>query len=118
MKGIMNPVRRHNVNVIGNGSRTLMLAHGYGCDQGMWRSIAPHFEGDFKVVLFGYVGAGLSDPASFNRTQYSTLNGYASDVLEIIAELGLNRVNFVGHSVSSMIGLWRRSKGRRCLRVW
>lgn len=100
----MNPVRRHNVHVIGNGSRTLMLAHGYGCDQSMWRSITPHFEGEYKVVLFDYVGAGLSDPASFNRTKYSTLSGYASDVLEIIDELALTRVNFVGHSVSSMIG--------------
>jgi sigma-B regulation protein RsbQ len=101
----MNSTQRNNVKTIGqDGPRTLMFAHGYGCDQSMWRFVTPAFEPEYKVVLFDYVGAGFSDPTAFNRTRYSTLNGYASDVLEIIAELKLDRVNFVGHSVSSMIG--------------
>jgi sigma-B regulation protein RsbQ len=103
-KGSMAAIQRNNVKVIGNGSRTLMFAHGYGCDQNMWRAVTPSFEGDFRIVLFDYVGAGLSDLSAFNRTRYSTLKGYALDVLEIIDELGLSKVNFVGHSVSSMIG--------------
>jgi sigma-B regulation protein RsbQ len=100
----MKAIQRNNVHVIGHGPRTLMFAHGYGCDQNMWRAVTPAFEQDFTVVLFDYVGAGQSDPTAFHRTRYSTLNGYASDVQEIIRELGLSQVTFVGHSVSSMIG--------------
>jgi sigma-B regulation protein RsbQ len=100
----MKIARRNNVKVLGNGPRTLMFAHGYGCDQNMWRAVVPFFEADYKIVLFDYVGAGQSDPSAFHRTRYSTLNGYASDILEILDELGLTNVNFVGHSVSSMIG--------------
>ena len=81
-----------------------MFAHGYGCDQNMWRAVAPAFEKDYTVVLFDYVGAGGSDLSTFTRTRYSTLNGYAKDVVEIIDELGLKSVNFIGHSVSSMVG--------------
>ena len=100
----MTTIQRNNVKILGNGDRTLMFAHGYGCDQSMWRAVTPAFDTKYKVVLFDYVGAGLSDPAAFNRTRYSTLRGYAQDVLEIIDELGLAPVTFVGHSVSSMIG--------------
>jgi sigma-B regulation protein RsbQ len=103
-KTYMTSIHRNNVNVIGNGSRVLMFAHGYGCDQNMWRVVTPNFDKEFRIVLFDYVGAGLSDLSAFNRTRYSTLKGYAQDVLEIIDELDLNKVNFVGHSVSSMIG--------------
>jgi sigma-B regulation protein RsbQ len=100
----MSSVLRNNVKVSGNGSTTLMFAHGYGCDQNMWRSVAPVFEDKYKVVLFDYVGSGNSDPSAFSRTRYSTLKGYATDVIEIIEELQLGKVTFVGHSVSSMIG--------------
>jgi sigma-B regulation protein RsbQ len=100
----MSSVQRNNVKIIGGGQRTLMFAHGYGCDQNMWRSVTPTFENEFNIVLFDYVGAGESDLSAFDRTRYSTLNGYASDVIEILDELGLRDVNFVGHSVSSMIG--------------
>ena len=101
----MTSVQRNNVRITGTGSRTIMFAHGYGCDQNMWRAVSPVFEKDFTVVLFDYVGAGLSDLSAFSRTRYSTLNGYAKDVVEIIDELGLKNVNFVGHSVSSMVGV-------------
>jgi sigma-B regulation protein RsbQ len=100
----MKAIQRNNVHVTGQGPRTLMFAHGYGCDQNMWRAVTPEFEKDFTVVLFDYVGAGLSDPTAFHRTRYSTLQGYASDVQEIVRELNLSQVTFVGHSVSSMIG--------------
>ena len=100
----MNVVQRNNVRVIGHGPKTLIFAHGYGCDQNMWRAVTPAFEDQYKIVLFDYVGAGLSDPAAFNRTRYSTLRGYAQDVIEIIEELELGKVTFIGHSVSSMVG--------------
>jgi sigma-B regulation protein RsbQ len=99
----MNVRKRNNIKVLGSGDRTLMFAHGYGCDQSMWRHITPSFP-DYRIVLFDYVGSGDSDASAFDQTRYSTLKGYAADVVEIIDELGLERINFVGHSVSSMIG--------------
>jgi len=100
----MKAIRRNNVKVLGSGERTLMFAHGYGCDQNMWRHVVPSFADEYKIVLFDYVGSGCSDPSAFDRTRYSTLRGYAQDVVEILDELDIHTVNFVGHSVSSMIG--------------
>src|ERR1700722_15234521 len=100
----MSSVQRNNVKISGSGSRTIMFAHGYGCDQNMWRAVSPIFEAEYKVALFDYVGSGHADSKAFNRTRYSTLAGYAADVTEILDELELDRVTFVGHSVSSMIG--------------
>ncbi|MEH0196340.1 alpha/beta hydrolase [Caulobacter sp. CCNWLY153] len=99
----MNVQRRNNVTIEGEGSRTLMFAHGYGCDQSMWRLVAPHFLAD-KVVLFDHVGAGDSDVSAYQRQKYAGLAGYAEDVIEICEAQGLREVVFVGHSVSAMIG--------------
>lgn len=82
-----------------------MFAHGYGCDQRMWRFVAPTFEGEFKTILFDHVGSGGSDLSAYTRAKYGTLSGYADDVIEIIQELGFGTVVFVGHSVSAMIGV-------------
>lgn len=82
-----------------------MLAHGFGCDQNMWRFLTPMLKNDFKVVLFDYVGCGRSDYSFYQKNRYSTLKGYAQDVIEICSELVLSDVIFVGHSVSSMIGM-------------
>jgi Predicted hydrolases or acyltransferases (alpha/beta hydrolase superfamily) len=95
---------RNNVKVTGNGTQPLMFAHGFGCDQNMWRFVAPAFEDDYKVVLFDYVGSGKSDLSAYKLERYSKLEGYARDVLEICEALELSDVIFVGHSVSSMIG--------------
>jgi sigma-B regulation protein RsbQ len=100
----MTASHRNNVKVLGNGERTLMFAHGYGCDQSMWRHVYPSFTDQFRVILFDYVGSGSSDSSAFDRTRYSTLRGYGQDVLDIMEELDLHEVHFVGHSVSSMIG--------------
>lgn len=83
----------------------MLFAHGFGCDQNMWRLVVPEFEDDHKIVLFDHVGAGKSDLSQYDSAKYSSLEGYASDVIEICDELGLSDVVFVGHSVSSMIGL-------------
>jgi sigma-B regulation protein RsbQ len=95
---------RNNVHISGRGSQVMLFAHGFGCDQNMWRFITPAFEQNYKIVLFDYVGAGRSDISSYSPQRYSTLNGYAQDVLDICEELELKDVIFVGHSVSSMIG--------------
>ena len=100
----MKAILRNNVKVLGSGTRTLMFAHGYGCDQTMWRHVVPSFADEYRIVLFDYVGSGSSDILAFDRTKYSTLRGYAQDIVEIVDELGIDRVNLVGHSVSSMIG--------------
>jgi len=97
--------QRNNVSIIGQGSQTLMLAHGFGCDQTMWRFLLPLLLPDYRIVLFDYVGSGKSSLSAFNRQRYATLEGYAEDVLDICRALDLPPVTFVGHSVSGMIGL-------------
>src|ERR1700710_1467001 len=101
----MDILARNNVLVRGRGNRPMVFAHGFGCDQNMWRFVAREFENDFKVVLFDHVGAGGSDLSAYDKTKYSSLQGYADDLVEIARDLGLKDVVFVGHSVSAMIGL-------------
>lgn len=102
----MSVVIRNNVVLSGRpDGQVMMLAHGFGCDQNMWRGVAPAFEDEYRVVLFDYVGAGRSDVSAYSPQRYGSLQGYANDVLEICAELDLTRVIFVGHSVSAMIGV-------------
>lgn len=95
---------RNNVNVSGNGSRAMMFAHGFGCDQHMWGEVSRAFESDFRVILFDHVGAGRSDLSAYDPNKYGTLDGYADDIVEIGTALGLTNAVFVGHSVSAMIG--------------
>jgi sigma-B regulation protein RsbQ len=102
----MDAVARHHVTVSGRpDGQPMLFAHGYGCDQHMWRHVAPAFEDDFKVVLFDHVGAGAAEPSAYDPERHSSLTGYAEDVLAIIEELDLRDVVFVGHSVSAMIGV-------------
>ena len=110
----MLSLQRNNVRVLGNGPRTMILAHGFGCDQTMWRHVAPAFENDFRVVLFDYVGHGKADATAFDRSRYATLDGYADDVLNICQALAIQDAVFVGHSVSAMIGVLalRKDPGR------
>src|SRR5688572_28059656 len=102
---MVDVLRRNNVKVSGRkDGQPMMFAHGFGCDQNMWRFVAPAFEDTHRVVLFDHVGAGRSDVAAYDPARYDSLHGYATDVLEICRALDLQRVIFVGHSVSSMIG--------------
>ncbi len=100
----MSIIHRNNVTVNGTGGTIMMFAHGFGCDQNMWRFIEPHFRSDFRTVLFDHVGAGRSDLSAYDPEKYSSLDGYAADVVEIGQELGIEKAVFVGHSVSAMIG--------------
>ncbi len=83
----------------------MMFAHGYGCDQKMWRFITPEFENEYRVVLFDHTGSGQSDESAYDFEKYGSLEGYARDVIEICEELKISNVIFVGHSVSCMIGV-------------
>ena len=101
----MSALQRNNVNVQGRPEgQPMVFAHGFGCDQNMWRHVWPAFADDYRIVLFDYVGLGDSDASAFDRERYGSLQGYAEDVLEICRELDLGDVVFVGHSVSSMVG--------------
>jgi sigma-B regulation protein RsbQ len=88
----------------------MVFAHGFGCDQNMWRFVAPAFAGEYQTVLFDSVGAGGSDLSAYSRDKYGTLQGYADDLLEICEELNLTRTVFVGHSVSAMVGILAAAK--------
>ncbi|KJK52606.1 alpha/beta fold hydrolase [Streptomyces sp. NRRL F-4428] len=98
--------RRNNVTVTGNPQGpTVVLAHGFGCDQNMWRLTVPALAADYRVVLFDYVGCGRSDLSAFSEDRYASLDGYAADVVEVCEALDLCQAVFVGHSVSAMIGV-------------
>lgn len=97
-------LRRHNVTQFGDGDRAMMFAHGFGCDQHMWEPVASDFARDHRVVLFDYVGHGRSDLGAYDSNRYSSLQGYADDVVEIGRALDLKDAVFVGHSVSALVG--------------
>lgn len=97
--------RRNNIKVSGNGPVTMVLAHGFGCDQSMWRFLSPNYVDRYRVITFDLVGSGQSDLSAYDRSKYASLQGYADDVLEIIEQHATGPVIFVGHSVSATIGL-------------
>ena len=98
-------LKRFDVNVSGNGNQPMLFAHGLGCDQEMWRFITPAFEKNYKIVLFDYIGCGKSDSSHYDKENYSSLQGYANDILAIAEALALTDIIFVGHAVSTMTGL-------------
>ncbi|WP_456825852.1 alpha/beta fold hydrolase [Cellulomonas sp. P5_E12] len=101
----MSVLTRNNVVLAGvPGAPAMVFAHGFGCDQSMWRFVAPAFEATHRVVLFDHVGAGGSDLTAYDPERYGSLDGYADDVVELLDELDLGPAVFVGHSVSAMIG--------------
>jgi sigma-B regulation protein RsbQ len=106
----MTVLQRHNMKVTGSGERAMVFAHGFGCDQNMWRLVAPAFEQDFRVILFDHVGAGGSDLSAYDPAKYSSLDGYAEDVVDLCRALGVQHGVFVGHSVSAMIGVLAAKK--------
>ncbi|WP_349772193.1 alpha/beta fold hydrolase [Hymenobacter sediminicola] len=101
----MHVLERNNVTVTGLGGQAIVFVHGFGCNQRMWRLVAPAFEADYRVVLLDLVGAGNSDLTAYDPTRYSTLQAHAEDILEVMQTLELHEAVFVGHSVSAMIGV-------------
>lgn len=96
-------IKRNNVSVTGKGEQVIIFAHGFGCDQNMWRFITPDFLDDYKVILFDYMGSGKSDISEYDPQKYSTLEGYAQDILDICEAYQLKDAIIVGHSVSATI---------------
>ncbi|WP_223641161.1 alpha/beta fold hydrolase [Planococcus sp. 4-30] len=101
----MDVLKRNNVRVTGQGQKTIMFGHGFGCDQQVWNNTIKDFEGDYRVVTFDYIGSGNSDKAAYSKERYSTLNGYKQDLLDVCDGLEIKEIIFVGHSVSAMIGM-------------
>jgi len=104
-RNIVDVLKRNNIRVTGDGPATMVFAHGFGCDQHMWRLMAPAFESRFRVVTFDLVGSGASDLSAYDKDKYGKLQGYADDVLEVLDATAKGPVIFVGHSVSAMIGM-------------
>jgi sigma-B regulation protein RsbQ len=88
---------RNHVNVFGEGTKTIVFAHGFGCDQSVWRDVAPAFSKDYRVVLFDYVGSGNSDKKAYSVERYETLRGYSEDIIDICDAMELKNIVFVGH---------------------
>jgi sigma-B regulation protein RsbQ len=107
----MDVVARHNITFAGpTDGQPMIFAHGFGCDQNMWRHVAPAFSDTFRVICFDHIGAGGSDLASYDVERYGSLAGYADDIVQICEELDLHDVIFVGHSVSAMMGVLAANK--------
>jgi sigma-B regulation protein RsbQ len=102
---VNNVFKRSNVVVSGQGSQPMVFAHGFGCDQNMWRFVAPAFEASHRVVLFDHIGCGQSDYAAYDDDRHETLAGYARDVVDILEAGDMHDVVLVGHSVSAMIAV-------------
>ncbi len=100
----MNVLKRNNVHIQGTG-QPMVFAHGFGCDQNMWRLLAPHYQDRYRVILLDLVGCGNSDLSAFDTQKYSTLHGYADDICEILEAVTTEPAIFVGHSVSAIIGM-------------
>lgn len=96
---------RNSVRIGGTGKDTLFFAHGFGCDQNMWRELEPSYAERYRTVVFDLVGSGTSDLSAYDPVKYSSLQGYADDVLDIVDECGEGQALFMGHSVSAMIGM-------------
>jgi sigma-B regulation protein RsbQ len=101
----MDIFKRSNVSIAGQGTQPMVLAHGFGCDQQMWRSVAPAFEATHQVVLFDHIGCGRSDISCYDNERHVSLAGYASDLVDILEYADLKEAILVGHSVSSMISI-------------
>ena len=100
----MDILKRNNVRVIGEGSQTIIFAHGFGCDQNVWRHFVTAYQKQYQLVLFDFVGAGQSDLSAYNTERYQSMDGYVADLLDVLEALALKQVIFIGHSVSCMIG--------------
>lgn len=96
---------RNNIKIIGNGEKTILFAHGFGCNQKMWQYLLSHFGEEYRLILFDYVGSGSSDINAYTTEKYRNLEGYKQDVFDIIDALQLQNLIFIGHSISSMIGM-------------
>lgn len=101
---MMSLLEAHNVRVIGSGEEVVVLGHGFGTDQSLWKQVIPHLVDDYRLILFDNMGAGSTNPDYFSFERYSTLHGYAYDLLSILEQLQVTSCMYIGHSVMGMVG--------------
>ncbi|MDV6316998.1 alpha/beta hydrolase [Idiomarina sp. HP20-50] len=94
---------RNNVRIRGEGTKTLVFAHGFGCDQTIWDAVIEQLPQSYRIVTFDYVGSGNSDVASYSEKRYENLEGYARDLIEVVETLEADSITLIGHSVSGSI---------------
>ena len=82
----------------------VVLSHGFGTDQTAWGAIRPWLDERFRVISFDLAGSGPGGEASYDFRRHDTLFGFADDLLEVLAELDVERCIYISHSVSGMIG--------------
>jgi sigma-B regulation protein RsbQ len=111
-------IARNNVRILGQGTRSVVFAHGFGCDQEVWRWMTPAFRDDHRLVLFDHVGSGGSDLLAYNPARYDRLHAYAEDVLEVCEATCGDAPIFVGHSVAASSACWRRRSGPDAFPAW
>ncbi|KAG6554773.1 hypothetical protein Mapa_003792 [Marchantia paleacea] len=100
----MSILEAHNVRIVGSGDQLVVLGHGFGTDQSVWKEVIPHLLDDYRLILYDTMGAGTTNPDYFNFQRYSTLHGYGDDLLALLDELEVESCIYIGHSVSGMIG--------------
>lgn len=98
-------IQRNHVTVQGQGDQTLLLAHGFGCDQTIWQSVIAELAVNYRIITFDYVGCGASLLEHYDVQRYSDFDGYVTDLIEVCDALELQKICYVGHSVSGAIGM-------------
>ena len=99
-------VERNNVRITGpDTGEVLLFAHGFGCDQAMYRRLLPYFEHRFRIVVFDHVGSGGSSLADYDAVRYGTLDQYTHDLIEVCQALQLVDVTVIAHSFAAMLAV-------------
>jgi pimeloyl-ACP methyl ester carboxylesterase len=98
-------IESHNVTIVGTGEQYVVLGHGFGSEQTVWKYVLPYLVNDYKVILNDLMGAGSTSPEDFSFNRYSSLHAYADDLLTLLDDLEIERCIYVGHSLSGMIGM-------------
>jgi pimeloyl-ACP methyl ester carboxylesterase len=85
----------------GSGDQTLLLVHGLASNAGFWRYNIDQFSQDYRVIVVDLPGYGKSDKGDY---PYG-MNFYAKEIVDLIDELSLENVAYVGHSMGGQIGI-------------
>lgn len=99
-------IEQNNVTQSGiDNGPAMIFVHGFGCDQSMWREVAPKFAEGHRVITYDLTGMGQSDLSAYDPHRYGDLRAHAEDLRGIVDALRLDEVVLVGHSVGATIAL-------------
>lgn len=97
--------KQHSISTFGEGDVPLVFAHGFGCDQQIWQRVIKLLDPKYQAITFDYVGCGRSDLNAYRSKDYDSLDAYADDLIGILDALELQDIEYIGHSVSAVIGM-------------